>query len=202
MRYSYYNDGGQMRPMGLAGSLAKYLGQTVRIDSKANLEADLITGTAAKMFICPSDRDGGWIGFTIAEYTGGNWTGPSSKQSYAFNEAVLGIAEPPEGGVSQAGSRLRGNLTKVRGSSQTFLMTDSTNLRSGSPSSPGILVFYNTKFNQTLGDVYAGNGCGDAVNFDKVRHRGRVNISFCDGHADSVIIEQKALAKVYLDIQN
>lgn len=188
--------------MGLAGSLAKYLGQTVRIDSKANLEADLITGTAAKMFICPSDRDGGWIGFTIAEYTGGNWTGPSSKQSYAFNEAVLGIAEPPEGGVSQAGSRLRGNLTKVRGSSQTFLMTDSTNLRSGSPSSPGILVFYNTKFNQTLGDVYAGNGCGDAVNFDKVRHRGRVNISFCDGHADSVIIEQKALAKVYLDIQN
>jgi prepilin-type N-terminal cleavage/methylation domain-containing protein/prepilin-type processing-associated H-X9-DG protein len=201
-KYSYFSDGGQQRPMGLAGSFAKYVGQRVRTDSRVNLEADLNTGTMAKMFVCPSDRDGGWLGFTIAEYTGGLWTGPSSRQSYAFNEAVLGIAEPPEGGVSQPQCRLRGNLTRVKGSAQTFLMTDSTNLRGGSPTSPGIMVYYNTTFNQTLGDVYNFNGCGDPINFDSKRHRGRMNVNFFDGHAESVVIQPKALAKVYLDVGN
>lgn len=199
-RYSYFTDGSQQRPMGLAGSFAKYIGQTVRTDSKAHLEADLNTGNIAKMFICPSDRDGGWLGFTIAEYTGGLWDGPVSRQSYAFNEAVLGIAEPPEGGVAVPGSRFRGNLGKVRNSSQTFLMTDSTNLRGGSPSSPGILVYYNTRFNQTLGDVYNNNGSGDAVNFDKKRHRGWININFCDGHAESMRIDWQSLSRVYLTV--
>lgn len=198
LKYSYFTDGGKPRPMGLAGSLAQYLGQKVRTDSKAHLEADLETGTVARMFICPADRDGGWLGFTIAEYTGGLWTGPVSRQSYAFNEAVLGIAEPPEGGVSQRGCRLRGNLTRVHRTADTFLMTDSTNLRGGSPSSPGILVYYNTKFNQTLGDVYNDNASGDSVNFDYVRHRKRVNISFLDGHAESMPITQRDLANIYL----
>jgi len=198
LKYSYFNDGGKVRPMGLAGSLARYLGQNVRTDSKAQLEADLEIGTVARMFICPSDREGGWLGFTIAEYTGGNWTGPSSRQSYAFNEAVLGIAEPPEGGVSQRGCRLRGNLARVRRSDSVFLMTDSTNLRGGSPSSPGILVYFNTRFNQTLGDVFVDNASGDSVNFDYNRHRKQMNISFLDGHAESVPITRRALANVYL----
>jgi len=199
-RYSYYNEGNMLRPMGLAGSFAKYLGHNVRTDSKANLEADLNTGTLEKMFICPSDRDGGWLGFTIAEYTGGLWTGPVSRQSYAFNEAVLGIAEPPEGGVTQRGCRFRGNLAKVRGTTQTFLMTDSTNLRGGSPSHPGILVYYNTRLNQTLADVYYNNASGDSVNFDRNRHRGRINISFCDGHVESMTIDPKSLSRVFLTI--
>jgi len=196
-KYSYFTDGSVQRPMGLAGSLAKYIGQTVRTDSRAHLEADLNTGTVAKVFICPSDRDGGWVGFTIAEYTGGLWTGPISRQSYAFNEGVLGIAEPPEGGVTQYGCRFRGNLAKVRRASQIFLLTDSTNLRGGSPSNPGILVYFNTQFNQTLADVYYNRLSGDSVNFDRTRHRGRINISFCDGHAESMPIEPKSLAKAY-----
>ena len=198
LKYSYFKDSGQLRPMGLAGSLARYTGQEVRTDSKTHLEADLETGIVARVFICPSDRDGGWLGFTIAEYTGGSWDGPASKQSYAFNEGVLGIAEPPEGGVSQYGCRLRGNLAKVRHAADTFLLTDSTNLRGGSPSAPGIMVYFNTQFNQTLGDVYLDNASGDSVNFDKQRHRGRINISFCDGHAETMIITQREMAKVFL----
>jgi prepilin-type processing-associated H-X9-DG protein/prepilin-type N-terminal cleavage/methylation domain-containing protein len=203
-RYSYYTDGGQQRPMGLAGSFAKYVGQRVRTDSKANLEADLNTGQVAKMFICPSDKDNGWLGFTIAEYTGGVgglWSGPVSRQSYAFNEGVLGIAEPGDAsGVSQAGCRLRGNLARVRRSAETFLQTDSTNLRGGG--GPGIMVYYNLQFDQTLGDVYRGTGAGDAVNFDRKRHNGRININFCDGHAETFKIEPKALSKVYLVTKN
>ncbi len=201
-RYSYYMEGNTWRPMGLAGSLAKYLGHPVRTDTKANLEADLNTGSLAKIFLCPSDKDGGWLGHTIAQWTGAYWMGPSSRQSYAFNEGVLGIAEPPEGSVVERGCRLRGNLAKVRGAAEVFLLTDATSNR-GTLGASNIMVYYNLYWDQTLGDVLSGKPCGDPVNFDYNRHRGRkINISFCDGHAETFPIEAKALSRVYFTKKN
>ncbi|MCY2951716.1 MAG: prepilin-type N-terminal cleavage/methylation domain-containing protein [Planctomycetota bacterium] len=200
-RYSYYMEGNLLRPMGLAGSLAKYLGHPVRTDTKLNLEADLNTGSLEKVFICPSDKDGGWLGHTIAQWTPSYWMGPSSKQSYAFNEGVLGIGEPPEGGVVERGCRLRGNLAKVRGAAEVFLLTDATSKR-GTLGASNIMVYYNLFWNQTLGDVLLGKPCGDPVNFDYTRHRRRMNISFCDGHAETFMIEAKGLSRVYFTKKN
>jgi len=203
VRYSYYREGSLNRPMGLAGSLAKYVGQRVRTTSKAELEADLNTGQIAKLFICPSDRDGGWLGYTIAEYTPSFWPGPESRQSYAFNEGVLGIAEPGDNsGVVEKGCRLRANTAKIKRSDQCFLLTDSTSLRSGAWDRSGIQVYYNLKWNQTLGDVWDSNMSGDRVNFDFKRHRGRINIAFCDGHADSLPLTRAAMGKVYFTVRN
>jgi prepilin-type N-terminal cleavage/methylation domain-containing protein/prepilin-type processing-associated H-X9-DG protein len=206
-KYSYFTDGGQARPLGVPGSLAIYLGQEIQLDNRKNVEAGLATGTVAKTHICPSDRDGGWYGYTIAEYTGGTgWYGVNSRQSYGYNEGVLGYADPPDAaGVVDRGCRLRGNLAAVRRPQQTFFMTDSTNLRGGQAHNQavsGVLLYYNTKWDQSLGDVANGGagGCGDAVNFDKVRHNGKMNINFFDGHAETFKIDQFALAKVYLSV--
>ena len=200
-KYSYFMDGNLLRPMGVAGSLAKYMGHPVRTDSKANLEADLNTGSMEKMFICPSDKDGGWYGYTFGQWTPSTWIGPSSKQSYAWNEGVLGIGEPPEGGVVERGCRLRGNLAKVRGAAEVFLATDATSRRDPVD---GIMVYYNLYWNETLGNIMIPDGrSGGAENFDYNRHRGKkMNICFCDGHAETFVMEGKALSRVYLTKKN
>jgi prepilin-type processing-associated H-X9-DG protein/prepilin-type N-terminal cleavage/methylation domain-containing protein len=202
-KYSYFTDNGQARPLGTPGSLALYMGQELQLDSRKNVEAGLATGTVAKTHLCPSDREKGWFGYTIAEYTGGTgWFGVNSRQSYAYNEGALGIAEPGDAaGVVEPYSRLRGNLTAVRRPSQVFFMTDATNKRGGTGTVSGVLLYYNTKFDQSLGDVITGSngGCGDKVNFDLVRHGGQVNINFFDGHAESFKL---APDKSHLDINH
>ena len=196
-KYVYFTDGGSQRPMGVAGSIAKMVDQNLDSSSRANLEKALSAGPTSKLLSCPADRDGAWLGYTIAEpnsFSGGGWTGPKSRTSYAFNEGVLGI---------DTNLRLRGKLTSVKYASQTFMMTDATNLRDGSPSTPGLLVYYNSKPGQTLADVYnnttPSNGLvGDLNNFDKNKHQNRINVAFIDGHADTVIIDPGYLAKIYI----
>ena len=51
----------------------------------------------------------------------------------------------------------------------------------------------------TLGDALAGNAnAGDPQNFDTLRHRGRMNIGFFDGHVETRNISVSDLQSVYL----
>jgi prepilin-type processing-associated H-X9-DG protein len=197
-RYEYYNDGGKQRPMGIPGALAKYMGQEVDDTNKASLEANLNTGTIRKMFICPSDKDGGRKGFTV-EDTG--WNGPVSITSYAFNEAALGFGDPADGITGVKGhSRAEGNISRMRHSSDLMMLTDG-NPRGGDG---GLQMYYDHDPNCTLGDVLRSTGspkdCGDKTLLDKVRHGGRINIGFADGHAASVVLNEGELDKISLDI--
>ena len=200
-KYLYFTDGGIQRPMGMAGSIAKMMDQNLDVSSRINLEAALAHGTSSKVLVCPSDRDTAWLGYTIAEpnsFGGSGWTGPKAQTSYAFNEGVLGISINNTGGTQDNNTRLRGKLSAVRLAAQVFLMTDSTNLRDGTYSTPGLLVYYNHVNGQTLLDVWNGNNCGDNVLFDKNKHQNRMNIVFIDGHAEAVLLEPGYLKNIYI----
>lgn len=93
-------------------------------------------------------------------------------------------------------------MVKVRRSDQCFLLTDSTSLRSGSWYAAGIQVYFNLKWNQTLGDVWDSNMSGDRANFDLKRHRGKINIAFRDGHAASLPLTRLEMYKVFFTVRN
>jgi prepilin-type processing-associated H-X9-DG protein len=51
----------------------------------------------------------------------------------------------------------------------------------------------------TLADALADNTkAGESLNFDFVRHRGRINIGFFDGHVENRTISPGDLRNVYL----
>jgi prepilin-type processing-associated H-X9-DG protein/prepilin-type N-terminal cleavage/methylation domain-containing protein len=126
------------------------------------------------------------------------WMWHNLRQSYVVNEAFLGW--------NDALGRRRGNLRTVDRQGEVFLAAD------GLPASrPGTASQYPhaTVINKakpgtatgpiTLADALAGNArAGDPENFDHVRHRGRMNIAFLDGHAESVPIDSRALSRVLI----
>jgi prepilin-type processing-associated H-X9-DG protein len=177
-RYSYYKDATLFRPLNLAGAAAPYVGQDVRTDNKANMLADINAGMVLKIFQCPSDETP-LLGFT-AKATG--WTGPTMYNSYGFNEALLGWRDATPGGSDF--DELRGNVAKVRNSSQTFLMCDAIPRNNFVG---GWLTLFAHNQGATLEDAFFNNNnrAGDASMFDPNRHGGRINIMFVDGHAET-----------------
>jgi prepilin-type processing-associated H-X9-DG protein len=53
-------------------------------------------------------------------------------------------------------------------------------------------------FNTQTGDPPAPPLGGDGDSFDLIRHRGKINIAFCDGHVETRTINYNDLQKVYL----
>jgi prepilin-type processing-associated H-X9-DG protein len=131
------------------------------------------------------------------------WTDFSS---YVFNEAVLGFDDNY--------GRLRGQASKVRQPSKTLFACDGLGgstlargitaafrtINNPPPQYPPpwpFLTFYNNNYNFsyapiTLSDALTGRTggpgnhrlAGDAASFDQIRHRGKMNIAFCDGHVE------------------
>ena len=139
--------------------------------------------------------------------------------SYVWNEYVLGwdtTFEPPATDHPPrepfAPVRLRGRAAAVRQPAQTMLVADGLGSigrvgASGTISGYGILTLYNTgkpvagrsAVPVTMADALAGNGlAGNPANFDRRRHRGRVNVAFCDGHVESRAITAGDLTTAYL----
>lgn len=197
IRYSYYMDAGQWRPLPLAGAFAPQLGQNIRTDSAANVGTDINIGLLYKIFACPADMDRKQ-GFT-AKATG--WSTPKSWSSYGFNEAFLGWRDDGNGisGYSEA----RGLLTQLNSPSETMFLCDSTP-RNGNG---GWLDFYATYRASTLAQAYYNNnGAGEKSMFAQDRHMGRMNIVFADGHGEmqnmpqvnSIYNPKGPLSNVYL----
>jgi prepilin-type processing-associated H-X9-DG protein/prepilin-type N-terminal cleavage/methylation domain-containing protein len=189
-RYLWFDDNGQRRPAPLQASLAPYLGnRNVRLDSAANLVADVDTGIVRKIFTCPATLEPLPEGLMIGSYPN-DWFGPVVPTSYVWNEGVVGFET-----FSQ--HRLRGNITKARPSAQIILVTD------GIPRVEGQrhFCFWSSlpDVGSTLWDCYTdGNGTSAAgyySQFDQLRHPGfRMNIAYCDGHVDSLVIAERDLA--------
>ena len=119
--------------------------------------------------------------------------------SYIYNEFVLGYNDQY--------NRLRGNAVRVRQPARTMFAADGvggslySNRGSYSPGIPAVTVFNNDpNLPATLGDALAGRGqlAGDPENFDKIRHNGRINVAFCDGHVESRWITVPDLTNVYI----
>src|SRR2546423_7105511 len=179
VKYKYYTDAGQLRPLPMPAALAPYFGQDMRTDTRANLEKDLDSGPCRELFTCPTQAREGmvWHGSMLSDQNG--WLPPDIWSSYIFNEEPLGFATY---GTYQRG---QGNMNRLRNASDVMMIGD------GRPrgGQGGWLVIYATNNATTISDAATGmNGSGDPSNFEFRRHQNRMNIVFMDGHAETVLV--------------
>ncbi len=193
-KYDYYNEFSQVRPMPYPGALARYIGAVPpRTDSRADLLADLSAPGSIfqTLFTCPSDSQL-TTGSTTDDSTG--WIGISLISSYDYNEEALGFG-------SNIGSycRLHGNINRIPRQSENMFMTDgvgrTTNVDniktwpdenpSGAPTASDTMIY---NFNTSRGQ------------FDMIRHGGKINVSFFDGHVQTYHITAQDMNHVGLTL--
>ena len=175
IKYMYYNEGGQERPLPMPAALATYIGQKIRTDNATVMKADMDTGAIRELFTCPTqDRESMLEGQMLTDFS---WAGPLFASSYIFNEEPLGFLD-----LLPTYQRGRGNLNRMKMTSDTMMLGDGK-VRGGLG---GWLVIFALKNNTTLEDAWQGNQAGDRSNFDLARHQNRMNIVFMDGHAETI----------------
>ena len=215
-RYAYLRDNGEglsfhipteEHPAPLPLALSAYLGDSPEADPvKANTPALMEQFPTTGLFLCPDvvrDRpdwyDNEWSRLVLPPIIYGPLWWPDT--DYAFNGGLLGFdSEHPS-----AATRLRGRLVAVRSTSSFVLAADADCQRRRIETAwfepslrPGRDV--------TLADALAGgNGVmpvrPDSTGpppFDAVRHRGRANVVFVDGHVDAVVLDADALGRANL----
>ncbi len=146
-----------------------------------------------RMFYCPSDLSRpeemtyAWVYYA----RGAGWY---LRQSYVVNEAFLGWDDSTK--------RRRGNIHQIKRPSEVMLAMDgrpgAASRKIGSMSFATVVNYWPTG-PVTLANALRGpvRG-GDRENFDHTRHRKRVNVSFLDGHAEPLPIEEGKLRGVLI----
>lgn len=187
-RYDYYAEGAVRRPLPLTAALAKAAGVAVGTDSRAAVEAALAGDAVAGRFRCPSQQDP-LTGVTQRGGEGG-WNAPLEASSYVFNEALLGKRDVKAGRPNP----VMGKLSAVRRPAEVFFAMDGrprnmTNdnffLAFDLDSRTSFLGFYNVA-------MQPDNGFGKQT-LDFYRHRRRMNVVFCDAHAETLDMTDAAL---------
>ena len=178
IKYKYYTDGNQLRPLPMPAALAQYFGQTMRTDSLQNLQQDMDSGPCRELFTCPTQAREGIV-YNGSMLSDGSWTAPNIWSSYIFNEEPLGFAQYGQY------NRGRGNLNRLRQASDVMMIGD------GKPrgGQGGWLVIYATQNGTSITHAATNTfASGEASNFDFRRHQNRMNIVFMDGHAETVLV--------------
>jgi prepilin-type processing-associated H-X9-DG protein/prepilin-type N-terminal cleavage/methylation domain-containing protein len=175
-------------------------------------------GLNAKYFLCPAQATSPLdikptLEFLYITIPGGYVCQP---QSYIFNEFVVGWDENPDPQVPHTTlGFLRGKGSLIHQPAITMFAADGNggSIRSnhatfGQSPAPIFTVLINTRaVPVSLADAFnapkgtGGGNAGDNENFDLIRHRGRMNIAFCDGHVETRSITSKDLANVWLSAQ-
>jgi prepilin-type processing-associated H-X9-DG protein/prepilin-type N-terminal cleavage/methylation domain-containing protein len=212
-KYDYYGASpADYHLMTILAALAPQLGQKINTQSKAALEADIQRGGGPirSIFCCPSDRNGeGQIGRTVVD-------GGDSYGSYAFNEAALGWGTSVVWDGSYMISnpvphcRLRGNAARFVHPAQLFLLTDGAPRADG-----GWQIYCDGDANLTLRDFFVttmgppnnphtsmsppAGYCSTWDLIDSLRHRGRINVAFADGHVENVVLSEGALSQISMN---
>lgn len=195
MRYDYYYDSPAYgsRPLPMSGALASYFGQNIRTDSYSDARTDIAQGVLQSAFTCPSDpivdnENISLYGLLLKDANG--ITNLGGYTSYFTNSEVFGFC-PCNNGANNAGiinhSRAAGFIPWLgTNSTQVMLMSDGLMPTSGG----GTFEFWAHLNPTTLADVFnnpTGN-CSGPGGFDLLRHRGRINVLFLDGHVENLAI--------------
>jgi len=172
----YFEDSGTRRPVPFAVALARYLGQTIRLDSRANLEADARTGSVRNTFFCPS-QDVPGEGTMLEELSPGTFVSPRVVSSYILNAAV----------------GANGKRSKLKQPTQLMVIADG--VRRDQTAWPATDSFCMAALDgipggnrRSLANAYTGYGAGFASMFDRTRHRRQMNVAMADGHVESVTL--------------
>lgn len=183
-KYEYYNDQGIERPVPITVALGRYLGVSCRTDSREALAEDMAGEALRKHFRCPSQQ-AEYHGWTQGDQSG-SWVSPEEYSSYCFNEALLGRRDQKIQGCP------KGKLTRVKEPTKVMFALDGRPRDNGQnrwllapepePADATNATLYDFQ-QMVLGAVPAARG---AELLDFGRHRLRVNVLFCDGHAEPV----------------
>lgn len=188
VRYDYYLDAGEQRPMPITAALAIEMGVTLHSGSRDALEADLQTDAVRKYFHCPSDQQN-LSGWTQRDSAG--WLSPDEFSSYAFNEALLGRRDR-DPAVSPYPM---GHATSLRQPSEVFFALDG---RTRDPEEDRCFLVFDFGPNDTLEDFNTkiqSTTLGKEL-IDFWRHRRRMNVLFVDGHADTYSTDSGDLSQI------
>jgi prepilin-type N-terminal cleavage/methylation domain-containing protein/prepilin-type processing-associated H-X9-DG protein len=179
-KFIYFSDAGTNRPVPLMAALVIPLRIKVRLDSWQSLQADIRTEGIQKYFRCPSDSTFE-EGFSQRSEAG-DYPPIMERMSYTFNEAILGWRDWSK-------TTPRCNITKIKRTAQVMLFGD------GRPREPnGWFTIYD-RAEWSLWD-YEQINPSFTRSFDRSRHRGRMNIVFVDGHADTIVLSRGDMMRV------
>jgi prepilin-type processing-associated H-X9-DG protein/prepilin-type N-terminal cleavage/methylation domain-containing protein len=181
-RYFYVHDGDTgFRPLPLTVSLGKYMNLTMIDEDRWPGNPPFIRRTLdseafQRPFTCPSqeNRAPNWSIYDDVDA----WTETVGHEysSYIFNACVLALYPLTTGGTMPAGK-----LTRVRLASEVFLFADGNGI--GGVSGYGVQAI--TSPDETLYEYYRVPGLNWGQ-FDRVRHRDKMNVAYVDGHAETV----------------
>jgi prepilin-type N-terminal cleavage/methylation domain-containing protein/prepilin-type processing-associated H-X9-DG protein len=191
-KFIYFQEGNNAFPVPLTAALLIPLNVKFNLNSSTALQQDFQKEEIQKYFRCPSDTVFDW-GFTQrgpgypspaappgTGLPGGFW----ERMSYTFNESVLGYRD-------WSTTTPRCNVTKVKRTAQVMLFGDGRP-RSLSTGDRWFTIF--DRENWTLYDYERLSGYSRS--FDRDRHRGRMNVVYVDGHADTIVLKRGDMEKV------
>lgn len=195
-KYDYFSDLGGLRPLPMSGALGPYFGAPVRTDNYTNARNDIAVGVLQETFLCPSDNlpvnqsVALWANLIIDK---GNVAGGNSSllgyTSYFTNAEAFGFCLGyPGNRAGIVGHSRAAGFIPAMGSSPTDLMLLSDGILTGGPLNGGTFEFWSHNAPSTLADVFNANSASGASNFDLVRHRGKMNVLYLDGHVESLTI--------------
>jgi prepilin-type N-terminal cleavage/methylation domain-containing protein/prepilin-type processing-associated H-X9-DG protein len=188
--------------MSLPASLARDLGDSTLLQSTTFDAIDASQQNPVgylKHFWCPADMISPGSGYGPALYyaqmppsASPPWIVWMETQSYIYNEAALGCDD--------SFNRLRGQLGKVHSPAKTMLMADGQGGTTSRVPFPFPTLYNKVPFGPvTVADALLGNdNAGEPENFDHLRHHGKMNIGFFDGHVETRFITPGDLSNVYL----
>lgn len=194
--YTYYNEGGGTYVAPIQAALGPYMGQSVRLNSQQNMIDDCSKGNIQRIWACPSDphaTDDLYRGVYIES---GIPNPPLMLGSYAYSEASLGWGDNGDGSGCVGHSRCRGNLTRIPHPSDCVMLGDGQRRLEDADHTA---AFYDHAAEISLYECLLDRGlAGTKDVFDLIRHKGKMNILFCDGHGETFPIGP-ALQQVSLD---
>ena len=211
-RYDYYNNGagpgGALVLSTMPAALAVYLSPGAASSSIFGWQAEDNYTNAPPLrdaFLCPSDETAlnnintsdaalaanpaatpylsapKWIHCQNGGTYANGWS------SYTFNDEVFGWSDSGSAEGVVGHTRARGNVAAVPRSTSTMLLCDGKS--ANEPTAGSSLAMWTKGPQNNLGHVYLGtdgtNTTTGAAAFDLIRHRGKMNILFVDGHVDS-----------------
>jgi len=209
-RYTYCLWGGSQVhvPVPFHAAVAKYVGTKVQLQDNPSLDKwlDLPTVTK-KLFSCPASTRIDLtppLGQGMVIIIPGAYVWWSTNGDYVINEGFTGFSTTSPNDLR----RLRGQLSKVHAASSTVLIAD------GQPrpdaarpqSDPAGWVMWtptDSVGTVTLGDAWLDRTRGSRRtaskdNFDPVRHKGKINVAFLDGHVQTLPLTGTDLAVAIL----